>query len=314
MSRPRLTWGSLGLAAAMALAACAPTPTWTDPTPPRQVWQPAGPATAQLVLVHGMNDHGGSFAEFAQAAAARGILVRAYDQPGFGAAENRYRWPGGDRLVAALRGELTVARTARPDLPLYVLGVSMGGTVATLALAGPDAPKVDGLILAAPAVHGEEGLPPAYARGLALADATVPALPLDGRGLTLWPSDDLGTLRSLSADPLVLKRTRVDAIAGLVEAMDEASAAAPALRPRRLILVGLRDQFVPPKAQLAFARRAAAGDCRAALYPNGWHLLLRDQDRAVVWDDVLAFMAKRQLPSRFDRPCTSIPADDPLLN
>ena len=33
---------------------------------------------------------------------------------------------------------------------------------------------------------------------------------------------------------------------------------------------------------------------RIALYPNGYHLLMRDKQRQVVWDDVLAFIDGRR--------------------
>ena len=59
-------------------------------------------------------------------------------------------------------------------------------------------------------------------------------------------------LRALGRDPLYLRDTRLDAVAGLVELMAESQAAAPGLRLPMLVLLGARDQIVPPQASRRF--------------------------------------------------------------
>jgi acylglycerol lipase len=110
-------------------------------------------------------------------------------------------------------------------------------------------------------------------------------------------SDNLDVLRALSADPLFIKETRVDAIAGLVELMDTAYAAAADLSGPVLVLVGERDEIVPPDSQIAMIERVRATPCVRVVYPEGWHLLLRDLQRQVVWEDILAWVDGAPLPS-----------------
>ena len=84
-----------------------------------------------------------------------------------------------------------------------------------------------------------------------LADI-APALRVSGRKLRRQASDNIEMLRALGRDPLYLRHTRLDGVAGLVELMTESQAAAPGLRLPMLVLLGARDQIVPPQASRRF--------------------------------------------------------------
>ena len=95
----------------------------------------------------------------------------------------------------------------------------------------------------------------------------------------------------------------MDAIAGLVDLMDAAAGrrTAVSIAPA-LFLYGGHDELVPARATAATWRALPAGPVRA-FYPNGYHLLLRDKDRATPIDDILAWMRQTgaPLPSGADR-------------
>ena len=103
------------------------------------------------------------------------------------------------------------------------------------------------------------------------------------------PSDNIEALRDLGRDPLVIKPTRTDAVYGLVGLMDDGLKSAARVKAQVLLLYGQNDQIVPrgPIQKLAAALDPAP---RIVLYPNGYHLLMRDLGRQQVWDDVLAFI------------------------
>ena len=121
-----------------------------------------------------MNDYSNAFAlPGAWWAAHAGIATYAVDQRGFGRSPGFGRWPGAETLFADLRAALAAARAAHPDLPVYVLGHSMGAAVVMAADA--QAPlNADGLILAAPGVWGGKALPLAYRMALNLAASAAP--------------------------------------------------------------------------------------------------------------------------------------------
>lgn len=291
---------------ACAASAPAPGPAVGAAVLPERVWQPEGEPRAVIVAVHGMNDHKGAFAMFGAFAAGRGFRVVAYDQRGFGENPDRGSWPGADRLVADLREKVARERRRFPGLPVFVLGESMGAAVAILAFSETVAAPPDGLVLSAPAVWGGAALNPLYRLSLWLMARLFPDMELTGESLGRRASDNLEVLRALARDPLFIKRTRVRVIEGVVALMDEAARRAEAIRPSALVLVGRHDEIVPPQVQLAFAARIRA-PCTLLLYPEGWHMLLRDLQRRRVWEDILAWIEGRTPPSGLARACTEAP-------
>jgi acylglycerol lipase len=109
----------------------------------------------------------------------------------------------------------------------------------------------------------------------------------------------------LSTDPLTIHATRVDAIKGLVDLMDDALAAASRFHAPALFLYGGHDELVPADATAATWRAlpgSPAGGPVLAFYPSGYHLLLRDKDRAMPIGDILAWIGdpRSPLPSGAD--------------
>ncbi|MFQ5985061.1 MAG: serine aminopeptidase domain-containing protein, partial [Alphaproteobacteria bacterium] len=188
-----------------------------------------------------------------------------------------------------------LVRAAHPGAPFFILGESMGGAVVMVAMAEADAPDADGVILVAPAVWGREVMNPFYRAVLWLTAHIIPAARVKVEGVHMRPSDNLAMLKRLNRDPLVIKRTRVDAVYGLVNLMDAAFAAAPPLAVPTLLLYGAHDQLVPRKATRLMLRRLPTLP-RLAVYPSGYHMLLRDLQAATVVDDVAAWIADSGAP------------------
>ena len=84
--------------------------------------------------------------------------------------------------------------------------------------------------------------------------------------------------------------------------MDDAQAAAAHLPPNVLAIYGEKDVIVPVGAA-ALAWRHMPGAVRRALYPSGYHLLLRDRGRVSVIADIVSWIGDRDaaLPSGADR-------------
>ena len=223
--------------------------------------------------------------------AAHVITMLAFDQRGFGAAPDRGIWAGSARMRQDLRGMVMAVHARYPGLPVFALGESMGGAVVLSALADHDPPPIAGAILAAPAVWAREDMPLSYRVVLFLAAHLVPWLKLSGQGLHIMPSDNIPMLIKLSRDPLFQHHARVDQIYGLVNLMDEARRAPEHLisPPPILYLYGAHDQIIPPKsAEDTIA--ALGGRATVVEFPNGYHMLLRDLDRKLVWRTILKWV------------------------
>ncbi len=262
---------------------------------PYSAWGPqdTDSATAVVLALHGFNDYHRSFEELAQRLASDGVVTYAYDQRSFGATAGRGIWPSVDSLVDDARTMLELVRRRHPQTPVYILGESMGGAVAINALTRDPRPEVAGSILVAPAVWARSTMPWYQRAALAIGARIAPSRTLTGEGLDITPTDNIELLREWSRDPLVIRATRIDAINGLSNLMDAALEAVPELRGRSLILYGENDQIIParPTCRMLDALPSRSlMDWRFMLYPDGYHMLTRDLGRAIVHDDIVAWI------------------------
>lgn len=306
----------LATAALLLLSACAPA--IRNPAPPTlsaeyaadslamrdgavlplRAWLPKSEPAAVIVALHGMNDYSNAYAESGRFLADQGLAVYAYDQRGFGRGPSPGLWAGAQVMADDLTEVTRQVAARHPGKPVYVLGESMGGAVTMVAMTGPHPPKVEGVILSAPAVWGRDYMN-VFERGMLwMLSNTLPSMTLTGGGLKIMPSDNIEMLRGLSRDPLVLKETRVDAIHGLVDLMDAAFAAAPRLTAPALVLYGERDEIVPADPTFAMIealpRRGEVQ--RVALYAQGYHMLMRDLEAKLVLGDIVAWIKAPRAP------------------
>jgi alpha-beta hydrolase superfamily lysophospholipase len=297
---PRFTGSSFAAADGQVL----PLRSWL---PPRGIR--GGEVKAVILALHGFNDYSNAFEGPGEAWAKLGIATYAYDQRGFGAAPEHGFWPGRAALAADAATASQILRRLYPGVPLYLLGDSMGGAVAVVAMtreSGTPVADVDGIILTAPAVWGRATMD--FLPRLALWGAVrlMPGLTLTGRGLEKKPSDNIAMLRALSRDPLVIKETRIDTIYGLVDLMDAALDSAPLLDAPMLMMYGAKDEIVP-KAPIRRFVASLPPECRRrarlAWYDDGYHMLLRDLESPVVSADVANWVLApaAPLPSGADR-------------
>lgn len=318
----RVIRAAVALAAMLVVTACAPTiappgpaaqaPRLTDKAfvtadglalPLRQ-WLPEGQPRAVVLALHGFNDYSKAFDKVPGAPgvgpylASHGIAVFAYDQRGFGATANRGLWPGRAALVGDFAAMTKALKSAYPDLPLYVMGESMGGAVVMAALAGEKNLPVAGAVLAAPAVWGKQTMPAIYRVALWVGSHLLPKYKPTGKSLGRMASDNIEMLRDNGRDPLFIKETRVDAVSGLSDLMDEALAVSNRVKVPVLYLYGKKDQIIPeaPSIRAMAAMTAANKQARTAIYPNGWHMIMRDREAETVLGDVAAFIADPSAP------------------
>ncbi len=269
---------------------------------PLRSWLPEGEPTAVIVALHGFNDYSRAFRLPGNYMRRHGVAVYAYDQRGFGHAPHFGVWAGTDNLTRDASDMVRAIMQRYPHVPVYLLGESMGGAVAVAAASQPDFPPIDGVILSAPALWGGDTMNPFYRALLWSFAHTFPGKKLTGEDLHVLASDNIAMLRALGGDPYFIKATRVDAIYGLVHLMDVAYANIGKVRAPILLLYGSHDQVIPPQPIINSLRHAPDGT-KAAYYPLGYHMLLRDLHGDVPVRDILAWIDNpyAPLPSGYDR-------------
>jgi acylglycerol lipase len=313
-------------AALVLLTACAPTLAPPGPGPaqpaltqsafvtadglelPVRRWLPDDEPIGVVLAVHGFNDYSKSFGKVPGAPGVgpvlsdQGFAVIAYDQRGFGRAPHTGLWAGDDVLAQDFIDFARTVKATYPDIPLYAIGVSMGGAVVIAGLTsdsvkgGP--PPLDAVVLVAPAVWARETMPLPYRAALWAGAHTVPWAKPSGRGLGRRASDNNEMLRDNGADPLFIKDTRIDSIYGLTNLMDRALDKVSELPVPALYLYGANDQIIPKTATQRAVDRFLDGtlDRRFAFYEDGWHMMLRDRQASVVIGDVRGFFRDPNAP------------------
>lgn len=276
-------------------------------------WTPDVEPWAVIIGLHGMNDYADTFYLSGPWFAERGVATFAYDARGFGRSPRRGVW-GGQRLMTEdVRTAVAVARRTYPNAKIVVVGDSMGAATAMATFGAENAPEIDRLILVAPAVWGWSSLPNHYAATLWVGAHTFPWRPVSAprnvqRRIT--PSDNREMLRRIGRDQNMLFRTRIDAVYGLVGLMETASQRSANLHGDVAFLYGARDQIIPRASAERAARRLPAS-ARTAIYAEGYHMLLRDLGREVVFEDILSFIQDpdapfpSQMPALIDRQQTA---------
>jgi len=261
---------------------------------PFRLWKPEGEIKAAIVALHGFNDYSRAWEMPAETWAKAGIATYAYDQRGFGRAPQPGIWAGDAALAGDLRAAIALVAAKHPGVKLFVAGESMGGAVVMAAYASGGLGLAKGAILTAPAVRGRETLSWWSNAWLWILAHMIPGFAPTVEGIGIRPSDNIPMLRALGRDPLVIKRTRVDALYGLVGLMDAAYAAAPAFDATSLFLIGANDNLIPDDAMGAMLDRLPkTGDRTVKTYTTGFHMLLRDLGRAKVQADVADWVLER---------------------
>jgi alpha-beta hydrolase superfamily lysophospholipase len=263
-------------------------------------WLPPGGAEPSAVIIglHGMNDYANTFYLAGPWFAERGVALYAYDARGFGRSPNRGIWGGERLMIEDLRTAVALARRTHPNAVIAVVGDSMGAATAMATFGADDAPQVDRVVLVAPAVWGWSTLPDHYALTLWLSAHIFPWTAVEPpRRVTRThiASDNREALLQAGRAPYMIWQTRIDALYGLVGLMETASERSGNLHGDVLFLYGEKDQIIPYASALAAARRLPA-TARTALYENGWHWLLRDLQREVVYRDILSFIFDPRAP------------------
>ncbi|UNU73811.1 lysophospholipase [Moraxella nasovis] len=104
-------------------------------------YKPKGDIKAALLIVHGMSEHGGRYAKFAQFLADHGVFVGVFDQLGHGKtakSSHELGFFGTDHPIQTLCKDVIIMadklKELTPNVPQFILGNSMGSFIVRLVL------------------------------------------------------------------------------------------------------------------------------------------------------------------------------------
>lgn len=252
---------------------------------------------AAVLVVHGLGEHIGRYDALATRFVRAGYAVHGYDQRGHGYAQGpRAQVDRFERFVEDLTLVVASVRASHPDVPLVLLGHSLGGVVAARAVQA-GAVRPDLLVLSSPALRDGNDLPAWLRRLVAALAEPFPSLPTV-RIDTSRLSRDADEVAAYRQDPAVFHGP-IKARLGTQMAKHGALVLAEAdrLRLPLLIVHGKADRLALPGASGELQRSLQARDATLLLYDDGPHELFHDPLRDRVTADVLAWLDDR-LPRR----------------
>lgn len=256
--------------------------------------EPTSPPKARIVLVHGIGDQidGVPYVTAATALAARGLVVHRMELRGHGLSGGRRMYV---RSWADFRSDLgqfvRLVSAAQPTLPVFLVGISMGGLI-VINFAACEPAGLSGVVALAPAL-GETG-------GSRFLRAILPILSRVVPRLTIDPKLDLSHLtrdpelqRAYLADPLYQVGVTPRIAAELIAAIDDTRARAAGFRVPLLILHGTADTLTSPQGSFEFYERAGVPDKTYRRYEGACHNLFVETNREEVYDDIAGWITTR---------------------
>ncbi len=261
----------------------------------RQAWVPDGEVRGVVVLAHGLSEHSGRYRHVAARLMGAGFAVEALDHRGHGRSEGPRAFVEIDAVVTDLDSLVDAAAAANAGLPLFLLGHSMGGLVAT-EYAIRYQRKLSGLILSAPLAALEAASP--LTRMVArVISGVAPKLGLVEVDAALV-SRDPEVVHAYDADPLVYRR-RLPArtVSQLASAVVSLPERAVVITLPVLIMYGSGDHLVPPAGSIMLDSVISSEDKTLKIYDGLFHEIFNEREQAQVLDDLCAWLSAHVEPA-----------------
>jgi len=254
-------------------------------------WQPAGSPRAVMVLVHGFNAHSGYMEWPAEKFSAAGFATYAFDLRGRGKSEGeRFYVEKFSDYLDDVDTLVETARTEHPGLPVYILGHSAGGVIASsYVLDHPD--KMAGLICESFAF--DVGLPHLVQLAIEGVGSLAPHIhlfKLKNQDFTRDPE----ALARMNSDPLIADEAQpAETAAELLKAAESLKNRMPEFNSQVFIIHGTADKAALPAGSQYFYDHAGSSDKTLKLYEGHYHDLLNDLGKEEVMADIQAWLDAR---------------------
>ncbi len=258
-----------------------------------QCWLPGEKPKALLIVAHGWAEHSGRYTNLVNYFVPKGYAVYGLDHRGHGRSEGRRGYV--ERFSHYLNDFKTffnIVRGKHPDAKVFLVGHSMGGTIAT-AYAIHHQHEFDGFILSGAGLKVGTGFSPvliAVANVLSLLLPKMGIVTLDASAI----SQDKVVVDAYVNDPLVYRGkvpTRLGA--ELIKVMQKLPRQMSKIHLPILIMHGTADRLSDPKGSEVLYERVSSKDKTLKLYEGFYHEVFNEPGREQVFADMKTWLAAR---------------------
>jgi len=234
-----------------------------------------------LCIVHGFGEHSGRYQHVAHYFNNLGITVFAMDLRGHGISQGKKGHARNlDIMLSDIEELLKTARAENTDLPMFLMGHSMGGNLVANYMIKMNTNELKGFMLSSPWFKLAFE-PPKWKVSLAnTISKIIPSLAQKADLVTAHLSRDPEVVKAYENDPLVhgtmTARLFVECLNGGEQALQRASE----IKKPGLVIHGSEDKVINPTASKAFADKN--DQIKFVSMEGSYHESLNDLDKEQV--------------------------------
>jgi alpha-beta hydrolase superfamily lysophospholipase len=246
-----------------------------------------------VAIIHGYGHHTACFEELAGHLCDEGFLVCGFDQRGHGLSPGkRGHIDSFATFVDDTDHFLSTVREDMPDLPLFLLGHSLGGLILGRYVV-KYRPDVSGLIFSSGLLKIPGRVSPTLLRIGDLLSTLAPWLPVEKVDYR-WVSRDATVLETIMQDPL-RHSGRMSARTGaeIARAIGEFQQTMQAINDPLLVFHGTSDRLTDVEGSRTFFNSAGSEDKTLHVYEGGYHELFNDLEKERFAAELCAWLAER---------------------
>ncbi|XP_076907127.1 uncharacterized protein LOC143563480 [Bidens hawaiensis] len=246
-----------------------------------------------LIIIHGLNEHSGRYADFARQLNSCNFGVYAMDWIGHGGSDGLHGYvPSLEYVVADTGSFLEKIKSDHPGIPCFLYGHSTGGSVVLKAASYPYIrEQVEGIILTSPALRVTPSHPIVGAVA-PLFSLVAPKYQFKGankRGIPV--SRDPAALVAKYTDPLVYTGPmRIRTGHEILRISSHLTRNFKTVTVPFFVLHGTADKVTDPLASRDLYNQAASKCKHIKLYDGFLHDLLFEPEREEIGRDIIDWM------------------------
>jgi alpha-beta hydrolase superfamily lysophospholipase len=255
-----------------------------------QYWLPEGKPRAGLMISHGLAEHSGRYGNVVDYFLPKGYALYTLDYEGHGKSTgqrvyvNRF-----SDYVATAKAYFDLIRGWQPNLPIVLLGHSMGGIISLPYLVAYQ-DELAGAILSGTGLNVGESVAPWLAKLIQLLSEIVPrmgATPIEAQGV----SKDPAVVDAYVNDPLVYRgKITTRTAAEMLKTVQRMRIEAHKISLPVLLVQGSEDILIDPESTKALYDLLGSEDKTLKIYEGLYHEVFNEPEREMVLSDVAAWL------------------------
>jgi alpha-beta hydrolase superfamily lysophospholipase len=252
-----------------------------------QGWLPSEESRAVLAIVHGLAEHSGRYMNVVNHFAPLGDAIYGLDHRGHGKSPGlRSYVESFSHYLNDLETFLEVVRRNHNDTPLFILGHSIGATIATAYLSRYNKSGVNGLIVSGVNIKVSQSFSKAQ---VALGRLLSRLLPKTGVALidVSTISQNKAVVRAYIQDPLIYHgKIRARTGAEILKTMQKLPKQIDRIKIPILVLHGSADRLADPEGSRMLYEGVASEDKTLKLYKGFFHEIFNEPGQQQVLGDI----------------------------